>query len=66
MATPVSGENVVEQYVGRLSRDYEGKENVSVYDYVDSHIPKFDSFRALESAKVTEKVINEEAYQDLI
>ena len=42
MATPVSGENVVEQYVGRLNRDYEGKENVIVYDYVDSHIPKFD------------------------
>ena len=42
MATPVSGENVVEQYVGRLNREYEGKENVIVYDYVDSHIPKFD------------------------
>ena len=42
MAIPVSGENVVEQYVGRLNRDYEGKENVIVYDYVDSHIPKFD------------------------
>lgn len=42
MATPVSGENVVEQYVGRLNRDYEGKENVIVYDYVDSHIKKFD------------------------
>lgn len=40
MAIPVSGENVVEQYVGRLNRDYEGKENVIVYDYVDSHIPK--------------------------
>ena len=33
MATPVSGENVVEQYVGRLNRDYDGKENVIVYDY---------------------------------
>lgn len=42
MATPVSGENVVEQYVGRLNRDYDGKENVMFYDYVDSHIPKFD------------------------
>lgn len=42
MATPVSGENVVEQYVGRLNRDYDGKETVIVYDYVDSHIPKFD------------------------
>ena len=46
MATPVSGENVVEQYVGRLNRDYDGKENVIVYDYVDSHIPKFDKMYA--------------------
>ena len=46
MATPVSGENVVEQYVGRLNRDYEGKENVVVYDYVDSNIPKFDRMYA--------------------
>lgn len=46
MATPVSAENVVEQYVGRLNRDYDGKENVIVYDYVDSHIPKFDKMYA--------------------
>lgn len=46
MATPISGENVVEQYVGRLNRDYEGKDNVIVYDYVDSHIPKFDKMYA--------------------
>ena len=46
MATPVSGENVVEQYVGRLNRDYDGKENVIAYDYVDRHIPKFDKMYA--------------------
>ena len=46
MATPISGENVVEQYVGRLNRDYDGKENVIVYDYVDGHIPKFDKMYA--------------------
>ena len=46
MVTPVSGESVVEQYVGRLNRDYEGKKNVIVYDYVDSHIPKFDKMYA--------------------
>jgi superfamily II DNA or RNA helicase len=32
MATPIKGENVVEQYVGRLNRDYSGKDNVIVYD----------------------------------
>ena len=42
MATPVSFQSVVEQYAGRLNRDYAGKENVIVYDYVDAHIPMFD------------------------
>ena len=43
MATPVSFKGVVEQYAGRLNRDYDGKESVVVYDYVDSHIPMFDN-----------------------
>ena len=46
MATPVAARNIVEQYAGRLNRDYEGKKNVIVYDYVDSHIPMFDRMYA--------------------
>lgn len=46
MATPVSFRGVVEQYAGRLNRDYEGKENVIIYDYVDNHIPMFDNMYA--------------------
>lgn len=42
MATPVSWKSVVEQYAGRLNRDYEGKESVIIYDYVDSHISMFE------------------------
>ena len=42
MATPVSFQSVVEQYAGRLNRDYEGKKSVMIYDYVDSHISMFD------------------------
>lgn len=42
MATPVAWKGIVEQYAGRLNRDYEGKKNVLIYDYVDSHIPMFD------------------------
>ena len=38
LTTPVSWEGVVEQYVGRLHRDYSGKRNTAIYDYVDSHI----------------------------
>jgi superfamily II DNA or RNA helicase len=38
LTTPISWEGNVEQYAGRLNRDYEGKDRVIVYDYVDSHI----------------------------
>lgn len=42
MAMPVSWKSVVEQYAGRLNRDYDGKESVIIYDYVDSHISMFE------------------------
>ena len=42
MATPVAWRGVVEQYAGRLNRDYDGKKSVIIYDYVDSHISMFD------------------------
>lgn len=42
MATPGACKGVVEQYAGRLNRDYDGKESVIIYDYVDSHISMFD------------------------
>lgn len=43
LASPVSFAGRLEQYVGRLNRDYEGKKDVIVYDYIDSHIPVFDN-----------------------
>ena len=46
MATPISFRGVVEQYAGRLNRDYADKENVIIYDYVDNHIPMFDNMYA--------------------
>ncbi len=46
LATPVSWKGVVEQYAGRLHRDYPGKNDVFIYDYVDSHIPVFDKMYA--------------------
>lgn len=43
LAAPVSFEGRLEQYVGRLNRDYKGKEAVYVYDYVDCHVKYFDN-----------------------
>lgn len=42
LAAPIKFEGRLIQYVGRLNRVYEGKENVIVYDYVDTHIGFFD------------------------
>lgn len=41
LAAPVSFEGRLEQYVGRLNRDYKGKEAVYVCDYIDSHMKFF-------------------------
>lgn len=46
MADPVAWKGVVEQYAGRLNRDYESKQNVMIYDYIDAHIPVFDNMYA--------------------
>lgn len=46
MADPVAWKGVVEQYAGRLNRDYEGKQNVMIYDYIDANIPVFDNMYA--------------------
>lgn len=46
LAAPVSFEGRLEQYVGRLNRDYEGKEAVYVYDYIDPHVRYFNRMYA--------------------
>lgn len=46
LASPVSFSGRLEQYMGRLNRDYEGKTEVIVYDYIDSHIRYFDNMYA--------------------
>ncbi len=39
LVMPLTGETRITQYTGRLHRNYEGKDTVKVYDYVDSDIP---------------------------
>lgn len=46
MADPVAWKGIVEQYAGRLNRDFEGKKNVMIYDYIDANIPIFDNMYA--------------------
>lgn len=42
LAMPISFEGNVEQYAGRLNRDYEGKKDVIIYDYIDQYVPMLE------------------------
>ena len=39
LALPVSWRGIIAQYAGRLHRDYEGKSEVRIYDYIDINVP---------------------------
>ena len=39
LALPIAWRGKVAQYAGRLHRDYPGKKEVQVYDYIDIHVP---------------------------
>ena len=39
LALPVSWKGIVAQYAGRLHRDFDGKDEVRIYDYIDIHMP---------------------------
>ena len=39
LAMPISFEGNVEQHAGRLNRDYEGKTDAIIFDYIDQHVP---------------------------
>lgn len=42
LALPVSWKGIVAQYAGRLHREYFGKKNVLIYDYIDIRVPLCD------------------------
>lgn len=42
IAMPIAWEGNVEQYAGRINRDYTGKRDVIIFDYIDQHIGVFD------------------------
>lgn len=42
LASPYSWEGIITQYSGRLHRENEGKDNVIVFDYVDTSVPMLE------------------------
>jgi superfamily II DNA or RNA helicase len=47
---PISWRGTLSQYVGRLHRDYQGKHDVTVYDYVDNEVPVLKRMAAKRQA----------------
>lgn len=43
LAIPVSWKGLITQYTGRIHRDYAGKTEVRIYDYIDLRVPICDS-----------------------
>jgi superfamily II DNA or RNA helicase len=39
LALPISWKGTIEQYAGRLHRQYDGKKEVRIYDYLDDSVP---------------------------
>jgi superfamily II DNA or RNA helicase len=39
LALPISWKGTIQQYAGRLHRQYDGKKEVRIYDYLDESVP---------------------------
>ena len=42
LAMPIAWKGLLTQYAGRIHRESEGKESVTIFDYVDSSIPMLE------------------------
>ena len=68
LVSPVAWKGIVAQYAGRLHRDYEGKQDVQIYDYIDIRVPVCESMyrkRLKGYASIGYKIRNNEMFDSL-
>jgi superfamily II DNA or RNA helicase len=68
LVSPVAWKGIVAQYAGRLHREYEGKQDVQIYDYIDIRVPVCESMyrkRLKGYASIGYKIRNNEAFDSL-
>ena len=68
LASPIAGKNMVNQYTGRLHREFESKQDVLVYDYIDIRIPVCESMyrkRLRGYASIGYRIRNDEMFDSL-
>ena len=74
LTMPIAWKGNIEQYAGRLHREYDGKNEVQIYDYIDFHVPLCDSmyrkrlkgYSAAGYGKSSENTTTEQASKELI
>ena len=68
LVSPVAWKGIVAQYAGRLHREYEGKQDVQIYDYIDIRVPVCESMyrKGLKGyASIGYRIRNNEAFDSL-
>ena len=68
LVSPVAWKGIVAQYAGRLHREYEGKQDVQIYDYIDIRVPVCESMyrkRLKGYASIGYRIRNNEMFDSL-
>lgn len=68
LVSPVAWKGIVAQYAGRLHREFEGKKEVQIYDYIDIRVPVCESMyrkRLKGYASIGYKIRNNEVHDSL-
>ena len=68
LVSPVAWKGIVAQYAGRLHREFEGKKEVQIYDYIDIRVPVCESMyrkRLKGYASIGYKIRNNEVLDSL-
>ena len=68
LVSPIAWKGIVAQYAGRLHRDYEGKQDVQIYDYIDIQVPVCESMyrkRLKGYASIGYRIRNNEMFDSL-
>ena len=68
LVSPVAWKGIVAQYAGRLHREFEGKRDVQIYDYIDIRVPVCESMyrkRLKGYAGIGYRIRNDEMFESL-
>ena len=68
LVSPIAWKGIVAQYAGRLHREFDGKEDVQIYDYIDIRVPVCESMyrkRLKGYASIGYRIRNNEMFDSL-